>query len=388
MNRLTFVLIFLFFISCSQDQTPLQKVLNSDKPLIKKVMKNAAKHEVQIMYSQIDRDSMGKPYFIDHSFKVNDNQYFYPASTVKMPVAFLALEKLKEMQQNNINVDRNTPYSFEGDTIKHTISKDIIEIFAVSDNSAYNRLYEFLGRDYINYKMNEKGLVPSQFSHRLSVANAAEAETKPILFFMGDSLVHRQESIKNAEIIALNVENTLKGKGYKEDGKMVTNPMDFSKKNQYSITAMHNTMKQLVVPGRFQEKQRFDISKIDREFLIVAMSTLPKDVKFKNYDPKTYYDSYVKFFMFGDKKDPIPNNISIYNKVGYAYGYLTDCAYITDYENKIAFILTATVHVNENGIFNDDTYEYDEVGIPFLAELGRQVYDYELNRKKNENTEL
>lgn len=388
MNRLTFVLIFLFFISCSQDQTPLQKVLNSDNPLIKKVMKNAAKHEVQIIYSQIHRDSMGKPYFIDHSFKVNDNQYFYPASTVKMPVAFLALEKLKEMQQNNINVDRNTPYSFEGDTIKHTISKDIIEIFAVSDNSAYNRLYEFLGRDYINYKMNEKGLVPSQFSHRLSVANAAEAETKPMLFFMGDSLVHRQESIKNAEIIALNVENTLKGKGYKEDGKMVTNPMDFSKKNQYSITAMHNTMKQLVVPGRFQEKQRFDISKIDREFLIVAMSTLPKDVKFKNYDPKTYYDSYVKFFMFGDKKDPIPNNISIYNKVGYAYGYLTDCAYITDYENKIAFILTATVHVNENGIFNDDTYEYDEVGIPFLAELGRQVYDYELNRKKNENTEL
>ena len=111
------------------------------------------------------------------------------------------------------------------------------------------------------------------------------------------------------------------------------------------------------------------------------MSALPRDIKFKQYDPKEYYDSYVKFFMYGDGKEPIPNNISIYNKVGYAYGYLTDCAYITDYENKIAFILTATVHVNNNQVFNDDTYEYDGVGIPFLAELGRQVYQQEINRK-------
>ena len=44
-------------------------------------------------------------------------------------------------------------------------------------------------------------------------------------------------------------------------------------------------------------------------------------------------------------------------------------------------MLTATILVNKDGIFNDDNYEYDEIGIPFLAELGRQLYNYELSRK-------
>jgi len=365
MNRLSVLFLVLTIVSCQNDQTPLQQILQADNPIFKGVMSDLDKHEVQILYTQIDRDSIGKPYFTDYSFQLNDDNYFYPASTVKMPVAFLALEKLKTMQLNNINVDRNTPYGFEGDTIKHTISKDIIEIFAVSDNDAYNRLYEFLGRDYINQKMEEKGLVPSRFAHRLSVPESTKDETRTMLFFMGDSLVHRQEGIKNSEIKDLPIKNMLKGKGFMDDGKMIANPMDFSKKNYYSLSAMHNSMKQLVIPALVDEEKRFDISKVDREFLIVAMSTLPKEVKFKQYDPETYYDSYVKFFMFGDSKDPIPENVSIYNKVGYAYGYLTDCAYITDYENKIAFILTATIHVNENGIFNDDTYEYDEVGLGF-----------------------
>ena len=69
----------------------------------------------------------------------------------------------------------------------------------------------------------------------------------------------------------------------------------------------------------------------------------------------------------------MPEHIIIYNKVGYAYGYLTDCAYIVDKKKNKEYIITATIYVNKNGIFNDDMYEYDTVGLPFLAELGRQL---------------
>ena len=78
----------------------------------------------------------------------------------------------------------------------------------------------------------------------------------------------------------------------------------------------------------------------------------------------------------------MPDHVSIYNKVGYAYGTLTDCAYIHDEKNKVEFMVTATILVNKDGIFNDNVYEYDEVGIPFLAQLGRELYHYELNRKR------
>ena len=33
-------------------------------------------------------------------------------------------------------------------------------------------------------------------------------------------------------------------------------------------------------------------------------------------------------------------------------------------------------------LFNDGNYEYNEVGLPFLAELGRALYDFELARNR------
>jgi hypothetical protein len=88
--------------------------------------------------------------------------------------------------------------------------------------------------------------------------------------------------------------------------------------------------------------------------------------------------------MFGDTEERIPDHIRIYNKVGNAYGYLTDAAYIVDYQNQVEFLLAATIHVNNDGIFNDGKYEYKEIGYPFLANLGKVIYDYELRRyRKN-----
>ena len=87
--------------------------------------------------------------------------------------------------------------------------------------------------------------------------------------------------------------------------------------------------------------------------------------------------------MFGDSNTKIPDHIRIYNKVGMAYGFLTDNAYILDTKNNIEFFLTASVYSNDNQILNDDQYEYDELTLPFLAELGKKVYNYELSRKRN-----
>jgi len=71
------------------------------------------------------------------------------------------------------------------------------------------------------------------------------------------------------------------------------------------------------------------------------------------------------------------DNIRIFNKVGDAYGTLTETAYIQDRTSNVEFLLTATVHVNENKIFNDNVYEYDSIGFPFMAGLGRAILRYE-----------
>ena len=137
-------------------------------------------------------------------------------------------------------------------------------------------------------------------------------------------------------------------------------------------------MKRVIFPETFPKGQRFNLSEVQRQYLLTAMHTVPQKV---GYDPETFYDGYCKFFMYGDTKEDIPNHIEIYNKVGFAYGTLTDCAYIKDTSNNIDFMLTATILVNNDGIFNDDAYEYDEIGIPFLAQLGREIYNEELKRR-------
>ena len=74
--------------------------------------------------------------------------------------------------------------------------------------------------------------------------------------------------------------------------------------------------------------------------------------------------------------------------MGDAYGFLTDAAYIVDFDNGVEFILAATIYTNANETFNDDTYEYDTIGLPFLRHLGRAIYDIELKRKRAHRPDL
>ena len=75
--------------------------------------------------------------------------------------------------------------------------------------------------------------------------------------------------------------------------------------------------------------------------------------------------------------------IKIFNKIGLAYGFAIDNAYVADLENDIEFFLTAVIYSNSNEVMNDNVYDYENISIPFLSELGRKIYDYELKREKN-----
>lgn len=54
-------------------------------------------HGVQILYVQIDETDEGVS-FTEHGWRLDADRYFYPASTVKFPVALFALEKLAALK--------------------------------------------------------------------------------------------------------------------------------------------------------------------------------------------------------------------------------------------------------------------------------------------------
>ncbi|WP_276167551.1 serine hydrolase [Zobellia alginiliquefaciens] len=377
-KKVTFIASSLLIsISCSPQKqekisNPLETILTSDAPKIKRVMDNLEQHEVQIRYTQIDRED-NQVSFTNFDFQVDSSTYFYPASTVKFPTAVVALSRLNQMDSLNLN----TRFYVEGDSIETTFSEVITQIFAISDNDANNRLIEFLGQDTINSVLKRKGVSPVRIWQRLG-NNDDNTTTKPLIIYENDSTVRMLSKHINTYPKPLELKNIRKGEGFYDEDSLMSEPFDFSLKNYYPIEAQDALLKQIIFPENFTPKERFNLGEEQRAVLLNAMHTVPRKA---GYDPHIYPDGYCKFFMYGDTKDTIPDSIEIYNKVGFAYGTLTDCAYIKDTENNIEFMITATLLVNENGIFNDNTYEYEEVGIPFLAELGRQLYVYELSRK-------
>ncbi len=375
MKKTVFLFLWtIFLVSCSQenkDSNLLVKALSSQNPKIKRVMDSVENYQVQIRYTKIDRhnDSIT---FTDYDFQVNDSVYFYPASTVKFPTAVLALERLNQTD----TLSMNTKYYVEGDSIESTVAEDISQIFAISDNLANNRLVELLGQDAINENLQKKGIAPIRIAHRLGY-HSDNLRTKPLIVYLNDSTTGITKPTLNSAPYRLKIKQVVKGIGYYENDSLIDKSFDFSLKNYYPLNAQHSLLKRVVFPEKFTKEQRFDLSPEQRQHLLTAMHTVPQQV---GYDPKTYYDGYCKFFLYGDTEENIPAHIEIYNKVGFAYGTLTDCAYIKDTKNDIDFLLTATILVNKDGIFNDDAYEYEEIGIPFLAQLGREIYQQELER--------
>jgi hypothetical protein len=122
-------------------------------------------------------------------------------------------------------------------------------------------------------------------------------------------------------------------------------------------------------------------------FLYKYLSQYPSETSYPKYDTAEFYDSYVKFY-FQKGGHRLPENIRVFNKVGWAYGFLTDVSYIADFKNHTEFMLTATVYANEDGILNDEKYEYESVALPFLYRLGQDIYRYDTNRDRKFKPDL
>ena len=125
----------------------------------------------------------------------------------------------------------------------------------------------------------------------------------------------------------------------------------------------------------------------DRLFLLKYLSQYPSETSYPNYDSTIFYDSYVKFF-FQDSSHQIPSHIRVFNKVGWAYGFLTDVSYVLDTKNNIDYMLSATVYVNSDGVVNDSKYDEATVGFPFLNSIGNAIYQYDLKRKRSHHSKL
>jgi len=105
--------LLIIIFGCKKSNNPLDLILNSNKPEIRKIKNNLLNHEVQILYSSIKRDSLGKASFNEFSYNLDNNYYYYPASTIKLPIAILAIQKINFLKDQDIPISLDTPFIAE-----------------------------------------------------------------------------------------------------------------------------------------------------------------------------------------------------------------------------------------------------------------------------------
>ena len=400
MKHFYILLLMISFTASAQqpDTIFLKNLLTSHPEFFSGILKHPTQNEVQILYTQINRDKNNVPHFTSYSYRLNAKHYFYPASTVKLPTAIFALEKLNKLHIKGLDKSTvmKTDSSFSGET-KLTedtsaanglpsVEQYIKKILLVSDNYAYNRLYEFVGRAEINQKLKKYNLNDTRIIGRLAIGDGGEAakHTNAIDFYKGDQPVYHQQAQYDTNDYPMHPDNMIQGKGYiDKNEKLVMQPFDFSDKNIYTIADQQMVLKRLLFPETFPREQQFNLKPDDYKFIYHYMSMFPNESKKPTYNAPDYYPAFCKFLFYGGDSSAVINpDIRIFNKVGDSYGYDIDNAYIVDFKNKVEFILTAVVQSNENGIYNDNIYEYKTVCLPFMKNLGQVIYQYELNRTK------
>ena len=406
MFKKVFYLVLLYsFFNCANIQAQNDNVTN-DSLLVALMKQNPnyfaslladpGQYRIQILYTQINRDKKNIPHFKEYSYRLNANEYFYPASTVKFPLSVLALEKLNILKVQGLTKAStaiydsvtarqetiyNNPYAIDG---RQTIEQAIKEVLVVSDNNAANRLYEFLGQEYIHSQLANRGFPEVYIRNRLELGRTPleNRQTQAVHFYdENNKLIYTQPAQNNTG--KLPYYNVLIGNGYLNNNDSLINaPLNFSEKNRISLSDLHHIMQSVIFPNQMPKKQRFNLSSNDRKFLLQWMHTTPNESNYPTYDSSAYYPAYAKFIMLGSEKSPIPSNIKIFSKAGDAYGFLLDNTYIIDTEAKVEFMLSAVIYVNADGILNDNTYDYRTIGLPFMKNLGNTIYKYELSRKR------
>ena len=171
------------------------------------VIGDPARYRLQIVFTQINRNEKNQPSFKHFAFRLDTTAFFYTASMVKLPLAAVALEKLfllgkAELTKNTrleyeANYGCQTPVSTDKSSLNGypTLANYIRKLFVVSDNDAYNRLYEFVGQKHLNERLWNMGYPSVRINSRFAGCDADQNRHTNAIKFISDEgkLLYRQE---------------------------------------------------------------------------------------------------------------------------------------------------------------------------------------------------
>ncbi len=355
------------------------------------------KNNVQVIIGNVVKDSKGnkKIVYVNLDSNSTSTSYFYPASCVKLPIVIIALEWLNEHKIDGVLI--NSEFELKSNYSCHsykslsndkddllTIENCIKKILLVSDNRSYNALFDLLGRDYINSKLKEKGYIKSRIVKSFSGCADSLLSMKPSVRFFNkkSEILFSYDSINyNYPINKLMIDARVGDSLMIDSVTTIAGAKDFSMNNYLPLDEGLDMLVQLMYPSK---SPKWCLTTKQRKFLMYWMSRYPKESKITTYTSnQEYFDAYKKYLIYGREEKPIKSDsLRIYNIVGLAYGFATDIAYLKSANQKVECFIAATTYSNNDGVMNDNKYDYQTTGFPFLKYLGTEIFNRLKNHKK------
>lgn len=343
-------------------------------------------HAVQVRWVRSVRDADGARRWSTHDWGLTPRRWFPAASVAKLPMALLMAEAVQAAGGDADSILRLHAASIGGEwgdePLEESFARGLARTFAVSDNVPFNRWYELLGVDAVHRRLAELGYPHVRLIARLGSSDI-DANRRSgggqLRSSGGDPLRRFPPAVATARRFPFGA--ALLGDGWRnDDGSVTPGPHDFSHANFLPLADALRMLQAFLRPDSVPAAQRWRIVDPLRGRLLRALGLRPRDSIDPVYPEADHPDGVARWFLVGDGRARYPDGVTVFGKSGMAYGSLSEVACVVDRVSGVECLLAASIRVNADGIYNDDRYEYDGIGLPFMAALGRAVLDVERQR--------
>lgn len=372
----------------SNKEDYFKSIISGKDSLVDQVLRDAAKFNLQLILSVYDFKN-GKD-TLYHFYLNRDQYYFSPASLIKFPVALVAAEKLTSLKYSHsvsihdsiaittCSCDKSTD-TYVRNSKPTSFKQFYDELFIMSNNSAYNLLFDFVGRDDANKRFKELGFDRIIMNNRFSSGCSDENNKNygGITFYR-----NANENILSIPCGSSYMEwkhdstwpNTA-GRFHLSNKKLISEPKRYTSGNYTSLTDIHHMLIDFIEDfQRPINKRKYKIDDEIRTIIFNAMGTFPKEMVSTNYQTENIPDTYYKFFLSPKSMNTNGNSLRIYNKVGIAGGYISDVSFIEDKRIGLKYFLSGSMHAKKDGIIGNNNFNYYDIGIPTFRKIGELVY--------------
>lgn len=383
--------IFLGFLaSCSHSQSQLPE--KADEIIETSVLDSLgldmevardAKYRFQFVASSIKEGKVQK------AVSYGTDQYYFPASLVKLPAALVLLEILNEK-----NISLNAFPVF--DTVQacgstkfvdisrrqHVNFKQILEeLLVVSDNHFYNAIYHFIPPEELNRRIEEKGFEGVKIYRAFTGCEPFDQlRTYPCKVYEFDEdprPVYSQEAaILDTGVLSekydYSKERLFGSKHENSEGDIVDGPFDLNYQLEIPLDQVHSMMLSLYYPELFSIEKQWKIRSEDFLFLQDLLGMYPSEIKGTYRSLKRFDDFEYKYVL--NKEDYAEGRT--FGKLGLSYGFASETVYVPSEGVGNGVLLTYSVYVNSNDVVNDGEYDYETVARPFGEVLFAKVLEW------------